>query len=107
MKVVQDGGLYKVAKITGPSHNFLALRLEKIQNSDCKIVNLSPEEKQGVSSEEALYAQVIEAVDKFNQKHGTTYAVSELQYIGSDTPSRTAYAELAEKILYAYASNQH
>jgi len=101
MQYMQDGEFYKIARITGPRHNMLALALDT-GNSDSNI--LVEAINAGSSSEvrlrpEDVVQKVIEGIREANEQFGTNYSVRRVQYIPSDTPPVEIYKFLVIKII--------
>lgn len=98
MKVVYDDGFYKTAKISGPTHNFLAIKFSDKKNHGIHVVDLNEKDNSKISGK-SLLTQVAEALAKFNRANNCHYQISEIQYIGSDTVSNHVYGELTRVIL--------
>src|SRR5205823_6283640 len=94
--------VYKVARITGPKHNFLGLALSLAELASVTIERLRVDN--GSAGSDTLDEQkVLEAVQRgvteANQKFGTNFRVAQLQYVPTDTPDLSAYYMLAKKIV--------
>ena len=87
----RDGEWHMVARVTGPRHNLLGLRLSAVPVASPLVERLSgiPSE-QGVTAEEVL-AQVTETVDAVNVETGSDHKLAAIRYVATDTPSRDAY----------------
>ncbi len=105
MQFIKDKDLYKVARITGPTHNFLAIRLP-----DTKCVTqltplpIKPGDVERLDGTKIL-AQVLSGLDEVNQEFGKEYFVSEVQFVPSDTKPLSAYAFLVREIIKRIESN--
>lgn len=100
MQFVFDNGLYKVARITGPMHNFLAIRLATSTREEIKLTSLETKSNKpaGISGETVL-AQVTSGLAHINAELGQKYAVSEVQFIASDTMSNSVYELLTTELI--------
>lgn len=99
MQFIKDKGLYKVARITGPTHNLLAIRLS---DSKCSTKVTALPVKQGeverLDGEEIL-TQVLSGLESINQELGKEYFVSEIQFIPSDSKPTSAYRLLVQELV--------
>lgn len=100
MKVIQQGSLFKVAVITGPAHNFLALEFASDPSGDDVIIEVLGRilVEQNLMRDEVLRAVLI-GVSRANIRLGTSYRVGRIQYVSDDTPRVDVYAEIADNIV--------
>ena len=105
MQFIKDNDLYKVARITGPSHNFLAIRLSKTK-CVTKVIELAikPGEVKKLDNQKVL-AEVLHGLDEINQQLGKEYYISEVQFIPSDTESSSTYSLLVAQLIQRIDSN--
>ncbi|MBN0989898.1 hypothetical protein [Amphritea pacifica] len=105
MQFIKDNDLYKVARITGPTHNFLAIRLSK-KKCVPQVIPL-PIKQGGVErlDKEKVLAQVLNGLDVVNQELGKEYFVSEIQFVPSDTESSSVYIFLVNELIKRIDSN--
>lgn len=110
MNVTVDGNLYKIARITGPSHNYLALEVDHDNRSDIVVeaLVLDPSERPLVAAD-VVKSQVLDALAEFNATHETTYAVRRAQFVVSDTlQPADIYQRLATEVLqYVHDQRPH
>lgn len=99
MQFVLDNGVYKVARITGPSHNFLGIRLSddkrkmkvlSLQSDCCKILRINEEE---------VVNQVSLGLARINENLSKQYFISEVQFVASDTYSSDVYELLTMELI--------
>lgn len=100
MQYFYDGKFYKIVKISGPQHNMLALAFGE-SNLDIEVTDLEESsDKTLVSiSQSDVKNQVLFAVEEANKELGTNYAVIKIQFVSSDSPSKSIYVELTKQIL--------
>jgi hypothetical protein len=101
MNVIFDNGLYKIARTTGPTHNFLALALDAAGGRDAvpEALVLNDSERVRVTAE-LVKNQVIDALAEFNARFDTTYGVTRIQFVPSDTlQPADIYKHLALEVL--------
>jgi hypothetical protein len=99
MQFVHDGDFYKVARITGPQHNFLAIRLAEI-DSDIEIIPLPIKLGESMKvNEAAVLGQVKSGLALANKEVGVLYFTSCAQYVPSDTPSSSVYEVLTVELI--------
>ncbi len=99
MQFIKDDDLYKVARITGPTHNFLAIRLSETK---CTTQVTQLPIKQGDIERldgKKVLAQVLNGLDGINQKLGKEYFVSEVQFVPSDSESSSVYGFLVSELI--------
>jgi hypothetical protein len=104
MKVTKVGNVYKVARITGPKHNFLGLELSGADVPSLTVERLQVDDggvHAGTLDEQQLIAAVRRGVTEANQKFGTHFYIAKLQYVVTDTPESSVYLLLAQKIIEA------
>lgn len=105
MQFIKDNDLYKVARITGPTHNFLAIRLSETK---C-VTQVTPLPiKQGDVERldgEKVLAQVLNGLAEVNQELVKEYFVSEVQFVPSDTESSSVYSFLVSELIKRIDSN--
>lgn len=100
MQVIKDGDLYKIARITGPTHNLLALRFGAPTGPTPRVEAL--DSRSGARLDrDAVRGEVEKGVADANQRLGTSYRVDLIQFVPDDTPPETAYRGLAERITEA------
>lgn len=99
MQFIKDNEVYKVARVTGPTHNFLAIRLSE-EKCPTKVTALSI--KQGDAERldgQAVLSQVLNGLDAVNLELGKEYFVSEVQFVPSDSESSSVYNFLIKELI--------
>lgn len=94
MRVIKDGDFYKLARITGPTHNMLSLRYGSSESEELATEVLDGDNEGGLAVEE-VKEQVLAGVLKANQLMGTDYNVQTIQFLRGDSPPVGIYCELA------------
>ncbi|MDF0606903.1 hypothetical protein HZU77_014790 [Neisseriaceae bacterium TC5R-5] len=99
MQFVFDSGLYKVARITGPQHNLLGIRISDTE----KKITAVPLVIQGGDvariNESDVINQVMSGLAQVNQELSKQYFVSEVQFLPSDTYSSDVYELLTVELI--------
>lgn len=99
MQFIKDKDLYKAARITGPTHNLLAIRLS---DRKCSTKATALPTKQGeterLDSEEVL-TQVLSGLEDINRELGREYFISEIQFIPSDSKPTSTYRLLVRELI--------
>jgi hypothetical protein len=99
MQYIFDNGVYKIARITGPQHNLLGIRLS---DSECmkKIVPLPIKDNEPtlLESDEVLN-QVEAGLIAINKELKRKYYISEIQFVPSDTNSPYVYSSLLKELI--------
>ena len=104
MQVTKVGQMYKVARITGPQHNFLGLALTEEAAPSLTVERLQVAEAvtpTHVLDEPQLLAAVHQGLADANQQLGTHFRVATVQYVVTDTPEVAVYTLLARTIVEA------
>lgn len=105
MQFIKDNDLYKVARITGPTHNFLAIRLaEENCSTEIKALPIKQGDVERIDSQSVL-VQVLRGLDAINLELGAEYQVSEVQFIPSDSDSSSVYELLIRELIKRIDSN--
>lgn len=99
MQFIKDNDFYKVARITGPTHNFLSIRLSDTKCSP-KVTALPVRqgELKKLDGQEVL-SQVSNGLDTVNIELGKKYFVSEVQFVPSDSESSSVYKLLIHELI--------
>lgn len=99
-------GLYKAARITGPSHNMLGLSFSS-QIGPIEVVELPvrPAETVRVQREDVI-RQVVDAQNEFNAAFGTSYLITKIAFLPSDTYSDSVYKQLTLAIMKRLVSGE-
>src|SRR4051812_7638194 len=99
MQFIKTGNLFKVVRITGPSHNLLGLEF----GSPIKqiVVEALPIQNGGKSvlAAEEVSLHVLEGVKDANAQFGTSYTVVKIQFVPSDSLPVEIYKSLAHSIV--------
>lgn len=99
MQFIFDKGVYKVARITGPQHNLLGVRLADSENIT-NVVSLSIKDNEGplIDGDEVL-GQVEAGLVAINKELDSEYFISEIQFLPSDTNSPSVYNLLIQELI--------
>lgn len=103
MHVQQRDGLFVVSRITGPTHNRLALRLAQgTAQMDLHVEVLPPvgecRHHNGLTADETLPA-ILEGISEANRELGTDYVATYAEIVENDTRQSGVYAYLARHIV--------
>ena len=101
MQFIYDGEYYKVIRVSGPSHNLLALSFGDSRNDsqlDIEVLQID-DKKETTILKNNVREQVLLGINEFNKDFGTDYKVKKIQFITSDTPSGTIYKDLAKELV--------
>jgi hypothetical protein len=101
MKVSHDGDLYRGSHITGPTHNYLGLRLQP-NGGVAEVTVLPPvgecRHDDGLAANE-VREWISEGVARANDELGTGYGVSYAEVVENDSRRPDVYSELARCII--------
>jgi hypothetical protein len=99
MQFVIDDGVYKVARITGPQHNMLGIRLAD-SAGDVRVISL-PVKNEGLVriDGENVARQVRSGLLKANDELTKEYYISEIQFVSTDTYSSEVYELLTIELI--------
>jgi hypothetical protein len=99
MQFILDNDVYKVARITGPEHNFLGIRLaDTNQGIDVVELPLKVGERRQIDTNMVL-EQVVEGLQGINEELRTKYAISHVYFVPSDSPSKSVYKLLISELI--------
>ena len=103
MRYSIDGSVYRLTRITGPTHNLLGLGFGHESGGRIIIERLAG--PSGPAIDEGLLEQaVLSGVEAANDALGTDYRPTRIQYVPSDTPDPGIYQNLARVIVERLAS---
>ena len=102
MQFVKLGEYFGAVHISGITHNLLKVRLiecdqEAMVNCECLPPNGDCRHKP--IDEQALVKFVLSGVAHANEKLGTSYRVTHIQYVENDTPPESKYGYMACSIV--------
>ena len=98
MEVTRRGDIYRVARITGPTHNYLAIRFGKPDGRKPDVVSLDDGVKVRLDASK-VRDEVSKGVADANKRLGTSYEVALIQFVPDDSPPEAGYRELAVRIV--------
>jgi hypothetical protein len=103
VKVIKDGQVYKVARVTGPTHNFLGLVLSLNSTPTVPRVETMAVEALDVTAatipKDEVVRQVLKGVAEANEEYGTQFRVDVIQYVPTDSRDDLVYMSLAKAII--------
>lgn len=105
MQFIRDNDFYKVARITEPKHNFLAIKLSEI---DCQTLVTPLPIKDGEVSRldgEEILKFVRSGLAQINAELDAKYFVAEVQFAPSDTEPESIYEMLTRELIMRIHSN--
>lgn len=101
MQFIRSASWFKVTRITGPSHNLLALEFCEPDRKSEIVVESLP----SIGSEppallaDDLRRHVAQGVAEANREFGTNYLVKRIQFVPNDSPPPEIYRYLAHSIV--------
>jgi len=96
-----DGELYKVVRITGPTHNYLGLAFMPPGTSGIvrvEPITLKPDEPVRLRPDE-VREKVLEGISEANSELGTSYRPSRIQFVIGDSRPAEIYRMRARRII--------
>ncbi len=100
MQYFKDHNLYKVVRVTGPTHNYLGVSFGAPGIDEVAVEPLKKSGEAGESVDEDELVQAVAAgVRLANATFGTSYQVAGIQYIPADAAMFDVYSMLANKIV--------
>lgn len=103
MRVTVEDDFFRGSHITGPTHNYLGLRIASDTGSgefEVRALDPRPSEGRKLRSEEVRH-WLVEGVRKANDELNANYAVAEAEFVVSDSYRPEVYVELARRIVLA------
>lgn len=102
MRVTKDGEFYRGSHISGPTHNFLRMRLQTSPNASPSM-RILPAVGGCSHGPELAAGEVLDwisvGVERANEELGTSYGISEAEAVANDNRRPEVYAELARRIV--------
>lgn len=106
MHFSRNGDWYHAHRITGPSHNLLALRFDEPDAAGLVVEPLSVSNEPPAIEADDVQRQVLAGIAEANLRLGTSYNVAAIRFVATDTPSPKIYNFLAKAIVeHAKASS--
>lgn len=99
MRFFRDGEWHQVARITGPTHNLLGLKLGGSGEAVPAVEALTHRGEGGALDSEQVVRQVLDGVSEVNAQLNTAYSVRAVRYVTSDTASKEVYRLLAKVLI--------
>lgn len=106
MQYIFDGVYHKIARITGPQHNFLGIKLSQSPGK-ITMCDLSTNKCCSSTLEREIKEQVLEGLNQINTELETKYCVEIIQYVGDDTLCESVYTELIKEIVLRVECNKN
>lgn len=105
MNVIYDEitGVYKAARITGPAHNLLGLKLA-LSDEAPRLIDLEDKKEGKFLDVSKLQTSVTLGLIEANANFGKNIKLSEIYYVSSDTEDYDIYHHLTFKIIEYLAS---
>jgi hypothetical protein len=104
MQIFRDGNFLKVARITGPTHNFLCAEVvigsESINKIECLPL---PSGKKAMLDENAVLREVQAGFLDASKRLGLCITAKRIQFLPSDSPPVEIYRFLAEALADHFA----
>lgn len=99
MKLIIDGNKFKMAKITGPSHNFLSLVLSENVCDRTFVCDLNRGDVAPSISPNAVLKQVHIGLQLINKRLSANYSIKKIEFSSGDTYSNDIYINLTKNII--------
>lgn len=106
MQFIHDGNFYKVARITGPTHNLLSLRFAIGDDEITPIVERLKPVLDSLLNSQGVLSEAQAGVHEANRRFGTSFRIASLQFADSDTPPESVYRLLAFSLVERLATGQ-
>ena len=105
MRVSFDGELFRASHISGPTHNYLGLKLAEEGGSPRFTVNVRPPVGECCPDNHLssfdVGSWIAEGVEVGNRQAGARFSVTYAEVVENDHPLPQVYAELARLIVLA------
>lgn len=101
MQFVRHGDFLTAARITGPTHNLVSIRLGAPidELTSCECFPAAGGCRHGSLSKPEIIRHVLKGAAEANEHLGTSYAVLGIRYVENDTPPESAYWLMARAII--------
>jgi len=106
MQFIRVSNYFKVARVTGPSHNMLAIEFCEADETSQIVVESLPSvgDEPAALLPDAVRQNVAEGVSEANQRFRTNYTVKRMQFVRNDSPPVETYRLLASSIIERLAN---
>lgn len=105
MQFYKKNNIYTITRITGSQNNILGVCFSENSSSDIKVIqwNLEDDGKIQTSGDQVL-EQVLLGLKEANQSLGTSYRLSKIYFLPSDSAANLVYGLLIKRLIRHYHS---
>ena len=98
MKITGNGEMLQIARITGPTHNFLRLTFAS-QAQGPAHPRIVVDQPPALLQQDELCAAVLQGSDEAGGLDDLGLCIASILYVGSDTPIASTYRGLARRLI--------
>lgn len=98
MRVSFDGNIYRVSRVTGPSHNFLAIAVSHSMPERIGVKAHRINEEPAVVEESKILQAVTGSFRQRSEETGISIWPCRVEYVASDTADYETYKRLSEAV---------
>ena len=100
MQFVDEYPVLKLARITGPHHNFLSIRFSEKELTESPVIeDIDPQKKEKGLIKEEVLEQVMFGVALMSSEMNQKYYVEKVEFLSGDTQPVSIYKYLATEIV--------
>jgi len=103
MQFTRKNNMYRISQITGSQDNILGVCFSENNSSDIEVIewNRKDDVKIQTSGDQVL-EQVLLGLDKMNQDLGTSYKLSQIYFLPSESAKGLVYKVLIARLIRHY-----
>lgn len=107
MRVTKKNNMYRISQVTGSQDNILSVCFSENNSNDIQVIQWNLKDDRKIqTSEDQVLEQVLLGLKKVNQSLGTSYRLSKIYFLPSESPVGRVYKVLIVRLIRHYHSGQ-
>ena len=105
MRFTKKNNMYRIIRVTGSQDNILGVCFSENNSSDIQVIQWNLEDDRKIqTSEDQVLEQVLLGLKEVNQSLGTSYRLSKIYFLPSESGAGQIYKALIVRLIRHYHS---
>ena len=105
MQFTKKNNIYRISQVTGSQDNILGVCFSENNSSDIKVIQWNCKDDRKIqTSEDQVLEQVLLGLKEVNQSLGTSYRLSKIYFLPSESAAGRVYKVLIVRLIRHYHS---
>lgn len=105
MRFTKKKNMYRISRVTGSQDNILGVCFSENNSSDIEVIKWNRKDDGKIqTSEDQVLEQVLLGLKEVNQSLGTSYRLSKIYFLPSESASGLVYKVLIARLIRHYHS---